>query len=197
MRDWKRSLVVIVSKRLLLMPLALNDAEDVLGWINNPEIAKNFQFFNGNTSIGDEVRYIEKMRNSPNDLLLGVILEGEELIGTCGLHEIDFHNYTARLGVIIGKREHCNKGYAEEAIRALIVWAFSVMHLNKIYLSVFATNEKGIHLYTKVGFQVEAPRLRQEYRIRGAYVDMVRMAILREEWEYVAQVARTGIFPPE
>ncbi len=197
MRDWKRSLVVIVSKRLLLMPLALNDAEEVLDWINNKEIVRNFQFFTGAVKVDDELRYIQKMSNSPSDLLLGVIVGEEELIGTCGLHEIDFHNYTARLGVIIGKREHWNKGYAEEAIRALIVWAFSVMHLNKIYLNVLTTNEKGIHLYTKVGFQVEAPRLRQEYRIRGAYVDMVRMAILREEWEYVAQVARTGIFPPE
>ena len=181
MERWKSKNIIIASKRLLLVPLEKTDAEEVLRWTNNQEIVKNFQFFTGKVKVEEELRYIRKMKKSPGDLLLGIFIEGEELIGTCGLHEIDFNNHTARLGVIIGKKEHWNQGYAGEATRALISWAFSVMHLNKIYLNVLTTNEKGIHLYTEIGFQVEGT-LRKEYRIRGEYADMLRMAVLREEW---------------
>lgn len=181
MEHWKGNHVVIVSERLLLTPLTKGDAEEVLNWINNGEIVKNFQFFTGTFSFEDEVRYIEKMTSSPSDLLLGVITEDGELIGTCGLHEIDFKNDTARLGIIIGRQDHWNMGYAQEAIRAVLKWAFSVMGLHKIYLNVFATNRKAFHLYGEVGFLEEgAPRA--EYKIRGQYVDMLRMAILKEEW---------------
>ncbi|MDO8559313.1 MAG: GNAT family protein [bacterium] len=182
MYHWKGKHIIIASSRLLLMPLEESDAEEVLGWINNPDIVKNFQFFTGTVCLSDEMDYIKKMRNSPSDLLLGIIVDGEELIGMCGIHEIDFHNHTARLGVIIGRKDHWNQGYAKEAIIDLLSWAFCVMHLNKVYLNVFTTNERGIKLYTEVGFQVEAPRLREEYRINGEYVDMMRMAVLRKEW---------------
>lgn len=181
MEHWKGNNIVIVSERLLLTLLIRGDAEDVLDWINNGEVVKNFQFFTRGFSFYDEVRYIEKMMNSPSDLLLGIITEEGELIGTCGLHEIDFNNSTARLGVIIGKKEYWGQGYAREATRVLLNWAFSEMGLHKIYLNVFTTNTKAFNLYSGVGF-LEEGTLRSEYKIRGGYVDMLRMAILKEEW---------------
>jgi len=182
MERWKSKNIIIASKRLLLVPLEKTDAEEVLRWTNNQEIVKNFQFFTGNVDMAEELRYIGRMRKSPTDLLLGVLADGEELIGSAGLHEIDFKNHTARLGIIIGKKEQWNQGYAGEAIRALLDWAFSVAGLHKVYLNVFVTNEIGFRLYTKIGFQEEGT-LRREYKIRGGYVDMLRMAILKEEWK--------------
>lgn len=180
MRSWKKKPVVISSARLLLRPIEWYDAKEVLNWINNPEIVRNFQFFTGHFSIEQELRYIIKMEDSPSDLLLRIELKKEgEFIGTCGLHEVDIKNNTARLGVIVGKKEHWSHGYAREAICALLGWAFSVMGLNKVYLNVFVTNKKSIHLYAKIGFHTEGT-LRKEYKIRGQYVDMFRMAILKE-----------------
>ena len=182
MRSWKEKPVRIENDRLFLRPLGWTDAERVLGWINNKEIVSNFQFFTSKFTIEEEIRYILMMTDSPSDLLLGVVTKDGELIGTCGLHEIDFKNDTARLGVIIGKKEHWNKGYAGEAIRTLIDWAFSVMNLHKIYLNVFVTNKKSVHLYNEIGFQKEG-KLRAEYKIRGEYVSMFRMSILKEDWK--------------
>lgn len=185
MRFWKERPIAIVSDRLLLLPLESSDAEVVLEWVNNEEIVRNFQFFTGAISIEEEVRYIEDMEDSSTDLLLGII-EAGELIGTCGLHEIDFKNDTARLGVIIGKKEHWNKGYAREAICVLLDFAFSAAGLHKIYLNVFVTNQKSIRLYAEIGFQTEAT-LKGEYKIRGEYVDMFRMSVLKNEWQKGAE----------
>lgn len=180
MKSWQAQDVKIETGRLALRPLQHSDAQEVLRWINNEEIVKNFQFFTGTFTVAEELRYIFKMEDSPNDLLLGVVTaDTGELIGTCGLHEIDFKNCTARLGIIIGKKEHWNEGYASEAIRALLDWAFTIMDLHKVYLNVFVTNTKSIYLYGEAGFRVEGV-LRKEYKIRGEYVDMLRMAILKE-----------------
>src|SRR3990172_2660296 len=47
--------------------------------------------------------------------------------------------------------------------------------VEKATLEVFATNERAIALYRKMGFEVEAVRKRH-YKIRGEYVDDVMMA---------------------
>jgi len=182
MRIWKGKMVRIKSNRLLLRSLEWSDSEQILGWINNEEIARNFQFFTGKIAPEDEIRYIFRMNDSSSDLLLGVETQEGELVGTCGLHEIDFNNDTARLGIIIGKKMHWNKGYAREAVSTLIDWAFSKMNLHKIYLNVFVTNQKSVHLYENIGFQIEG-KLKKEYKIRGEYTDMLRMAVLKKEWE--------------
>ncbi|MBI2626471.1 MAG: GNAT family N-acetyltransferase [Candidatus Nealsonbacteria bacterium] len=185
MRNWKEKTIAISSERLSLVPIEGGDGREILEWINNGEIVSNFQFFTGAFSIEEESRYLTKMADSPTDFLLGLFINNGrfiELIGTCGLHEIDFKNDTARLGIIIGKKEHWNEGYAREAIRALLGFAFNAMNLHKIYLNVFVTNGKAVHLYAQVGFRIEGT-LRSEYKIRGGYVDMYRMAILREEWK--------------
>ena len=181
MINWKNQRIILFSPRLSLEPLHCVDAERVLSWINDEGIVRNFQFFTGELTLDDELQYIAKMSSSPTDILLGLFVGGVELIGTCGLHEIDLNNDTARLGVIIGKQNHWNQGYAKEAILALLHFAFEVMNLHKVYLNVFVTNERGVHLYGEVGFQTEGT-LRKEYKIRGEYVDMYRMAILKEQF---------------
>jgi len=62
--------------------------------------------------------------------------------------------------------------------RALIERSFAWMNarrVEKATLEVFASNERAIALYQKMGFEVEAVRKRH-YKIRGAYVDDLMMA---------------------
>jgi RimJ/RimL family protein N-acetyltransferase len=67
-------------------------------------------------------------------------------------------------------------------LQTLINWAGTQPQLEKICLSVFANNERGINLYQKLGFQVEGYR-RGSYRVAPQhYVDEVLMAyFLREQ----------------
>ena len=65
-------------------------------------------------------------------------------------------------------------------VGALVAYAFDDLDLNKVYLQVFTTNEKGLKLWTKVGFKVEGV-LRQHYFVNGAFHDMYSMSMLRAE----------------
>jgi RimJ/RimL family protein N-acetyltransferase len=63
----------------------------------------------------------------------------------------------------------------------LVRFGFEQMNLNRIYLRVFENNERGVHLYNKVGFQHEGRWRQAEYR-HGRYQDLLWMSILRQEW---------------
>lgn len=173
----------IEGERIRLRPIRDNDAVDIVKWANNPDVIHNFQFFSRNGPLLDEeLAYIRRMNESPNDMLFRVETISGEFLGTCGLHDIDWYNDTARLGIILFNTIFWGRGYAKEAIQLLLEWAFGdKVKIHKVYLSVFTTNDRGIGLYTRLGFKKEG-RLRSEYKIRGAYVDLIRMAILKEEW---------------
>ncbi len=103
-----------------------------------------------------------------------------ELIGICGLHEIDHYQQLAEVGIRIGK-DHWGKGLGQDAVRTLVEYGFRHLNLAKISLRVLADDERAVGAYRKVGF-VEEGRLRAHAWYDGARHDELVMAVLREEW---------------
>jgi RimJ/RimL family protein N-acetyltransferase len=68
-----------------------------------------------------------------------------------------------------------------DVLHTLVRFGFEQMNLNRIYLRVHEKNERGIHLYGKVGFQHEGRWRQAEFR-QGHYQDLLWMSILRHEW---------------
>jgi len=103
------------------------------------------------------------------------------LIGTCGLRNISQVNGTCELGIGIGDKEYWGRGYGRDAVRLLVDYAFRLLNLRRVYLEVWGNNERAIRSYRAVGF-VEEARLRRHVWSNGAYVDLIGMGVLREEW---------------
>lgn len=170
------------TPRLLLRPLTEDDAPHVLTWARDPHVVANFSFFETEPTEERIRAYARAKRESPADLLLAIFeKDGSRYAGNCGLHEWDSVNLNARLGIILGEPAW-GRGIAQEALSALLSAAFGTLGLHKIYLNVFTTNEKGRALYGKLGFREEGV-LREEYRLRGTFRDMVRMGLLAGEWK--------------
>jgi diamine N-acetyltransferase len=109
-------------------------------------------------------------------------VEGK-VIGDIGLHHWRNRRAgTASMGVGIFDPEYIGKGYGREAIGLLLDWAFRIHNYHRVGLETLATNERAIRCYRACGF-VEEGRLRQHDYSDGAYVDVVVMGILRDEWE--------------
>lgn len=187
--------IEISSGRVRLRTLLPEDAHLVMEWANDPEVVRNFSFFHSGTSVEKIADYIRVRYESPTDLLLAVFANIDYL-GNIGLHEIDRANDTARLGIILGNRNYWGKGYATEAIRVLLGYAFTEERLHKIYLNVFTTNTRGIKLYEKVGFQREG-LLRAEYRLDNTYRDLIRYGILAEEFLSASAASSKEFTPPD
>lgn len=69
-----------------------------------------------------------------------------------------------------------NRGVGEALMRDLMNWARQAPHLQKTELLVRVTNERAIHLYSRMGF-IEEGRFRKQVRlVNGGFVDDLAMS---------------------
>ncbi len=166
-----------------LRPLAESDVDHILGWVNDPEIVGNIAAFAGHAFTREqELAYIRRTLASTGDVVWSIedAAEGRYL-GQTGLHQLHERSRVARLACIIADRGDMGRGYGSAAIRAVLAHGFGPLGLHKVWLMVFATNQRGRRTYGRLGF-VEEGVLREEYFHQGGWHDMVRMSLLAREW---------------
>ena len=111
------------------------------------------------------------------------------LIGHCALFNYNDTNRTCELGITIGDREYWGRGYGRETVRLLLDYAFRYRNIHRVFLTVHSRNERAIRSYRANGF-VEEGRLRQHVWSDGAYLDLVLMGILVDEWQKLPPLAQ-------
>ena len=175
--------MIAVGRRLCLRPLARAEAAVFVPWVNDPEVTRTLAIGVRAMDVRAEEVFIEKTNASAHDVLFGIVVqETDQLIGSTGLHQIDFRNQRAGFGIMIGEKNAWGKGYGTEATALVVHYAFRKLHLNRVQLQVYEHNLRGMRVYEKVGFRREGV-LRQEHVYDGRFWDTVVMALLREEWE--------------
>jgi diamine N-acetyltransferase len=102
-------------------------------------------------------------------------------IGNCGLHEVDLANRRTVVGIMIGEPDARGRGYGTEAMRLLVDYAFTVLGLHSVMLTVFEYNRAGRRCYEKVGFR-EIGRRRESRWYNGRFWDEIYMDILATEF---------------
>ncbi len=110
----------------------------------------------------------------------GIEIEGK-FAGICALFNHNVEAQVCELGITIGDKDYWGLGNGREAIHLLLRYAFHYRNLHRVYLNVNSTNERAIRAYEACGF-IEEGRLRQHVWSDGAYIDLVYMGILRDEW---------------
>ena len=170
----------ILTRRLRMVPLDLDHVDAILEWANDPAVVGNSQFFREPSDRKRIARFILEHETADDCAYFAAFTrEGEEYVGNVFLLHINRLHRHAQAGITI-KQAAWNRGYAKELMRAVLEFAFTDLDLNKAYLQIFTTNEKGLQLWTKVGFQIEGV-LRQHYFVNGEFHDMYSMSILRAE----------------
>jgi RimJ/RimL family protein N-acetyltransferase len=122
----------------------------------------------------------ERIRKDADSSAFAIETIPGELIGGCGLHEIDASARSAILGIWIAG-SHWGRGYGTDAVRCLCRFGFREMNLQRIGLSVFEGNDRGRKAYEKVGFVVEGRR-RRDKLIGGRLVDVYEMGLLVDDF---------------
>lgn len=172
---------MLKGERVALRAVEREDIPRFLRWLNDPEVTRYLTIFMP-LSRGEEERWFEQQLGDPNRKVLAIETESGEHIGNISLEDIRWKDRQASLGIVIGEKEYWGQGYGTDAIRTLLGFAFEELNLNRIQLSVFDFNERARRCYRRCGFQEEG-RLRQAHYTEGRYHDVIRMAILREDWE--------------
>ena len=79
---------------------------------------------------------------------------------------------------MIGEKSAWGKGLGTEVTRYVLDYAFDALNLNRVHLTVLATNPRAIAVYEKLGFEREGVMRQAQFK-RGAYIDVVVMGKLR------------------
>lgn len=93
---------------------------------------------------------------------------------------IDTHprrRHIVSFGIGVGA-EYSGKGVGKLLINTAIDYAFNWLAATRLELEVYSDNERGLHLYKKLGFEVEGVRRKAAFR-DGKYCDVVMMSMLR------------------
>jgi RimJ/RimL family protein N-acetyltransferase len=102
-------------------------------------------------------------------------------VGGIDLHDVNLRSGSASLGIAIGQPEDTGQGYGSGALEALLAFGFGQLRLERIELDVYAFNDRARRVYERVGF-VHEGTLRHALFRDGAFHDVHRMSILRDEW---------------
>ena len=151
---------LIASQRLLIRPLQLDDSAAVFRYRSNADVVR-FQMWKpqGKSDVRQFIRKLQTLAPGMPGIWYQyaiVLQQSGELIGDCGIHVPLTAADTAELGMTLAP-EFQGKGYAEEALRALIRYCFETLHMHMIVARTVPQNTRSIALIDKMGFQPSRP----------------------------------------
>ncbi|TCJ03573.1 GNAT family N-acetyltransferase [Cytobacillus praedii] len=159
------------------------DAELYHSWRNDMEVMVSTNPSLDLYTLQDTKEFVENVVLSSSSSKSYIIIEKElsKPIGITSLINIDYKNRNAECIIDIGEKDFWGKGYAKEALKLLLDFAFQEMNLHRVSLKVFSFNEKAINLYAKIGFKHEGVSRHSLFR-NGHWHDIFHMGILQSEF---------------
>jgi RimJ/RimL family protein N-acetyltransferase len=136
---------------LTLEPLRDEDSDALYAWINDRELVELSAVFRPVTRAEHDAWFDSVRRR--DDVAIYAIREDGALVGTC---QLIVEGAEAELRIRIGVHEAQGRGIGTWAVRELVRIGFEELGLKRIWLQVFAVNERAIRTYERVGFSVVA-----------------------------------------
>ncbi|PRQ08124.1 GNAT family N-acetyltransferase [Enhygromyxa salina] len=163
------------------------DLAAILRFKNDPEVAALLGGFSTGYAQADGDDWLARRRNRSDELVYAIAtVEDDACLGHVGLYQIDHRIRSAEFAIMLGEKSVWGKGIGGAATRWMVDVGFAQLNLNRVSLSVLASNERAQRLYAQVGF-VEEGRLREGQYKGGHYHDVVCMSVLRREWGRTSQ----------
>lgn len=173
----------IVTERLVLRDLTMDDAPAVHRYGSDPEVVRYMPW--GPNTWADTQDFLERklddQRADPRrgfDLAVTLASSGE-LIGACGITIISTERLQAAMGYAY-RRDIWGRGYATEAARALIAFGFERLGMHRICAYCDVDNIASARVLEKAGMQREG-LLRQHMLMHGQWRDFYLYAILEDD----------------
>ncbi|MBK2003822.1 GNAT family N-acetyltransferase [Listeria ivanovii subsp. londoniensis] len=164
---------MLKTERLFLSEMTLADTEILFGYWSDDLVTRymNIEPFQSLQPVEEMIRMLRQLEMEGKALRCVIILQATgEIIGTCGFNYIDHENQRAEIAYDLGTR-FWKRGYATEAVQALMEWGIESFKLHRMEAKVDPRNEASISLLEKLGFQAEG-LLRDYEKIGTEYQDL-------------------------
>ena len=183
---------ILRGRIVYLRPPERSDIPLFVRWLSD---ARTTAFLASRSPIGlamEERWFDDVLEHHGRDRWFFVIcrLEDDRPVGSLDLRDIGLTSGGAGLGIVIGDPADTSHGYGTDALAVLLDFGFGELRLERMWLDVFAFNERARHVYERLGFVHEAT-LRHAIFHGGRHLDLQRHGLLREEWAERRQAATT------
>jgi [ribosomal protein S5]-alanine N-acetyltransferase len=173
----------LVTDRLLLRPFTLDDGEALFALQSNAHVLRYWDAPPW-TERDRADRFIAACQAMAADgtgarLAIDRISDGA-FVGWCSLTRWNPEFRSASLGYCLGEPAW-GKGYATEAGRGLLHWAFTALDLNRVQAETDTRNAASARVLEKLGFMREGT-LREDCVVNGDVSDSWVYGLLRREW---------------
>ncbi|MEK5394921.1 GNAT family N-acetyltransferase [Paenibacillus sp. FSL K6-2859] len=153
--------------------MKVSDSPSLFKIWSDPEVTKfmNIDSFTDENQAKDMIKLLDEFSLDNKAIRFSIIeMKSNEIIGSCGFNSLDFENEKAEIGYDIA-RAFWGRGYASEAISALLDYAFSTLKLNRIEAKVEPENVNSVKVLQKLNFMFEGT-LRRYERVNGKFIDL-------------------------
>lgn len=147
----KRSKKLLLTDRLVLMPLLPSDAPQAFKWVSDPMVAKYMRYC-PYTSVQKEAEWIDALASDVDGCELGVFVEDGSLIGSVGYSASDNGSYEVGYHF---NRNYWNHGYCTESLNALLAWTSAERGVKVFCANYAALNTASGRVLEKCGFVFE------------------------------------------
>ncbi|QTD40607.1 GNAT family N-acetyltransferase [Sporosarcina sp. Te-1] len=147
----------IQTERLVLRKMKVSDSACLFDIWSDPDVTKfmNINSFTDENQAIEMIEILDKLSLENKAIRYSIIeLESNSIIGSCGYNSLDFSNAKAEIGYDISKN-YWGKGYATEAVRSLVDYAFNTLKFNRIEAKVQPENKNSIKVLQKLNFTFE------------------------------------------
>jgi RimJ/RimL family protein N-acetyltransferase len=175
----------ILTERLALRQLMPNDAQEIFAYRSRPEVSR-FQSWGIESTAELQSQIDRLLMTEPGEpgawYQIGIALRStNELIGDCGFHILGSEPRQVEFGISLIP-ESQSRGYATEALRALLDYLLVRLGKHRAFASVDPRNVRSVALMQRVGMRKEAHFIKSLW-FKDAWVDDVIFAMLASEWE--------------
>ena len=155
---------VIESERLIIRPIEIDDAKDVFEWASDP-VVNRYMPYPLHKDIHQAEEWIRSLGDK-NEFVFCLKDTGEVVGGGSMSYREAFDAY--ELGYNL-KRKHWGMGYATEASKALIQWAYEELGVHDFMARHANANHASGNVIKKCGFQFEKYVKLEKYDGSEAY----------------------------
>ena len=170
---------VIQGRLVRLRPPKPDDASTMLTWFEDMEV-RRFLLRRHPPSVDEEKEWLDKMARSPDDVVWVIEHEGQ-MVGTTGIHTIDWRNGFGTTGTIIGDKSAWGKGAGRELMQLRARYAFTQLPLRKLKSAYVQGNEASARAQAAAGYR-EVGRHRLDVFVDGQWRDHILTEVMREDW---------------
>ena len=169
----------LVSKRLILREMTMDDADEVFFLRSDADVTKYVDRAPAQTieEAKNFIQLVDDNRRNNTGISWAITLKGtNKMIGNVALWRLDKENYRAEIGYVLHP-EHQGKGIMQEATEAILHYGFYEMQLHSVEANINPGNMASQRLLERTGFVREA-YFKENYYYDGRFIDSAIYSLL-------------------